>query len=193
MKLRKLKYICIFCIPLLVLNQKAKPQDIGVPVNVHYKLLLKIITFDRNLDMRSSDAIGIGIVFQSMYRTSLNVKNQLAEEIETSQIKELNQKPITYLFIDITGENLETAIVQNNINILYFAPIRAVNIEEISELCQKHKILSFSSVPKYCEMGFAVSVEQVGDKPQIVINHTAAKNSGIDFSSQLLRLARLIQ
>ena len=175
------------------LNYKVRAQDIGVPVNLHHSLLLKILTFDRNLKNRSGDTLEIGIVFQSLFRTSLNIKNQFEAEIEASQIKELNQIPIKYVFIDIIGEDMETAITRNNIDVLYLAPVRAVKIEEISEICKTNKILSFSSVPEYCEKGFAVSIDQIGDKPQIVINLAAAKQSGIEFSSQLLKIVKLIQ
>ena len=81
----------------------------------------------------------------------------------------------------------------DSVNILIVAPLQAYSIEEITTISRTKHIMTFSSVPEYVNEGLSVGIGLKGGKPQILINLDAAKLEGLDFSSQLLKLAKIIQ
>jgi hypothetical protein len=52
--------------------------------------------------------------------------------------------------------------------------------------------MTFSGVPEYVEEGISVGIDVKNNKPLIVINIKSAKLEGIDFNSQLLKIAKIL-
>ena len=177
---------------LILLSSKLTPQEMEVPVNVQYPIFLKILSFDRALSERVDGAIVLGIVFQGKNRESLNAKNKFVNSIKNSSIKNINKIPIRHVEIDIEKVDLNKSVTENKVNILYMTPLRAVNAESVYSFSRTKKIVTLTGVPKYVESGFAVGLELKKGKPSILINLLAAKAEGIDFSSRLLKLARVL-
>ena len=68
----------------------------------------------------------------------------------------------------------------------------AFETEKITGVSRAKKVITLTSVPDYVESGLAVGIGVKGGKPRIIINLPAAKAEGANFSSQLLRLAKVI-
>lgn len=182
-------------IAIFVLGVSLCPaQEMPVSTDLQYQFLLKILTFDRNLETRIGDEIVIGILYQSIFRLSEITKNSLVISIEKSPIKTLEDIPIRYVNIDLNEENnLAEVISRENVDILYITPLRAFNLKSITELSQSSKIMTFTGVPEYTEDGIGISIGVKGNNPQIIINLNAAQLEGCDFSSKLLNLARIVR
>lgn len=175
-----------------VLVSTASPQDMAVPVDLQYALFLKIISFERTLLNKNNDSLVIGILYQSRYSTSRNTKDEFIKTMLDHPAKDIKGNPIEYVLIDAMNEDISESITANKVNILYLTPVRALDIEKIAETCRNHNILSLSGVPEYCERGLSVGIGQKGAKPEIIINLNAARAEGADFSSQLLKLAKIL-
>jgi hypothetical protein len=52
---------------------------------------------------------------------------------------------------------------------------------------------TFTGVPLYVEQGVALSIGIVRERPQIIVNLAATRAEGSDFTSQLLRLCKVIE
>ena len=182
-------------IAIFVLGVSLYPaQEMPVSTELQYKLLLKILTFDRNLETRIGDEIVIGILYQSKFRLSEITKSSWVRSIEESEIKILEDIPIRFVNIDLNEENnIAEVISRENVDILYITPLRAFNLKSITELSQSNKIITFTGVPEYTEDGIGISIGTKGNKPQIIINLDASKLEGCDFSSKLLNLARIVR
>ncbi|MDE3059363.1 MAG: YfiR family protein [Bacteroidota bacterium] len=169
-------------------------QDMPVPVEVQYPLFLKIFTFDRNFHSRADEGIAIGILYQSEYRKSLNVRNAFIDIINNFPLRDVDGAPIRYVSIDITRESdLRAAVKREGIDLFYIAPLRAVDISTITGISREQHVLTLTGVPEYVIDGVSVSIDVKGDKPLIVINLPAAKAEGVDFDAQLLKLAKVIR
>ena len=169
-------------------------QEMLVPVDVQLPLFLKLLAFDRNLKTRVGNEIVIGIVYQRIFRTSLNVKDEWLGEIDKSSIKKIQEIPIHYVTVDISDKiDLAKAISRDHIDILYIAPLRAVKIETITSVSRAKQVITLTGVPDYVESGLAVGIGIKGEKPQFIINLPVAKAEGADLSSQVLKLAKVIQ
>lgn len=169
-------------------------QEIAVPVNVQFPLFLKILTFDRNLKERVGDEIVIAIFYQGKFKRSLNVRDQLVKVTDESPIKEIEDIPIRYVSIDISEKtDLAKALSKNKVDILYITPLRALRIKTITNVSRAKKIMTLASVPDYVESGLSVGIGIKGEKPLIIINLPAAKAEGVNFDSELLKLAKVVK
>lgn len=186
----------LFIIVIICLASPVVAQEIETPVDVHIPIFLKALSFDRNLRARvgNGDEIVLGIVFQTKFRKSLNVKDQAEKFLEQSAGNKIGDIPFRIVTLELEDlSSLKTTLLKEKITVLYITPLRAVNIEELVFICRSFHITSITGVPNYCEAGVAVSVGSKGGSPLIIINQEAAETEGADFSSQLLKLAKIIQ
>lgn len=186
-----MKRILIYIILLFTLTQLFA-QAIIVPISSQIPLIVKILSFERNLMESASDEINIGIIFQSKTRESLLAKAEILKSISSQKSSAINNKKIVVKEIDISDTDINTAVNKVKTDVLIITPIRLVNLNELSDLCKKKKILSFSLSPDYLKYKFSVSLDILGERPQILINLNSAKAEGANFSSQLLKLSKII-
>lgn len=169
-------------------------QEVSVPVNIQIQLIQKIFSFDRNFRSRIKGEIVFLVIYQRNYRASLNIKNEINELVQTQEYQSYQEFNIKYKYLNIeTTSDLERYLSNNYVSVIYICPLKIIDISGISEITQSKKIISIASVPDYIEDGISVGFEIKEDRPQIYINLKQAKSEGIDFSSQLLKLARVIQ
>ncbi|MCP4633665.1 MAG: YfiR family protein [candidate division Zixibacteria bacterium] len=185
-------FVIILIFFLLVSSVPA--NEMAVPVDIQFRLFLKIIACDRDLESRFGDEIKIGIVYQSKFRASLDVKNRLIEVMQESPIKDIEGIPINYIPIDLGGvSTLASSISNAGVDILYITPLRALDVKQISDISRENRITTLTGIPEYVKDGLAVGISSKGEKPLIIINLEAAKTEGAKFSSQLLKLAEIIE
>jgi len=169
-------------------------QEMPVPLRYQYPILLKTLTFDRNLKARCGNAIVLGILYQSRFRQSVNVKDELVTIANESSYEFLDAHQIRVVPIDLSSEaSFEEQISASGINTLYVAPLRAIDLATISTVTRKNKVLTLTGVPEYVEIGLSIGVGIRGDRPSLVINQPASRAEGADLDSQLLKLARTIR
>ncbi len=168
-------------------------QEMPVPVDLQLNLLLKIISFDRNLSSHGGDSLRLGIVFQEPFRNSLLVREQIERVYRSLGTFRVKGLPLALVPIDVYREKLDDQVARRGVDILYVSPLRAYDIRSIGDLCRSRGIVSVTGVPEYCGQGLSVGIGQSRDRPEILINIRAAREEGADFSSQLLKLARVLQ
>ncbi|MGE5479617.1 MAG: YfiR family protein [Chloroflexota bacterium] len=167
-------------------------SDIEAPISMQIPIMLKILSFERNVKAKAGPSINIILVYQKDYRESLNAMKdvvQLESLIESYSLegKKLN---IKYLSIN-TAQDL--MFESRTANIIIVAPLRAIDMYAISSVCESKGILSVSTVVSYVERGFfSVGVDIKGDKLQPVINLNKVKREGAEFSSRLLNLSKVV-
>lgn len=167
-------------------------EEMPVPMEMQFPLFLKILTFDRNLRERAGNEIVIGIVYQSKFRRSLEIKDALVEVMSKSPIKKIEEIPVRCVAIDVDNTNLGDAISMSKINVLYITPLRALELKRIIRVSRAQKLTTLTGVPDYVVSGLSVGIGVKGRNPRIIINLPAARAEGSNFSSQLLRLAKVI-
>jgi hypothetical protein len=179
---------------ILLLTAVAWCQDMQVPVEQQVPLIMKILSFDRNLTKRVDKEIVFAIVYQKKFRKSLDTKLGFEETLDKLSLTKIDSLPIKFISIDIGDDtNLASVLDKSKINVLYLAPVKTIRVEEISEISKRLQITTITGVAEYSEKGMAVAIGAKGDKPEIIINLTAAKAEGINFNSQLLKLAKIVE
>lgn len=189
-----MKITCSIWLMLILLSCVSKAQTIEVPIENQVPIFLKILTLDRNQikEYSGTQLLKIAIVYQSKYRTSLNAMEAFKSLLEKSSI-ELYKKQKVFDYDFDSHESLSSFLSKNSIDVIVLAPLRAVEIGEIVESTKKNQVTSFSMVPSYVYSGISIGLETKGEKPLIIINLKSAKAEGSDFSSQLLKLVKIIE
>ena len=189
----KKKYIFAFFLLFTLVHYSAsRAQEMPLPVEEQLNVLLKALTFDRNLKEHRGERLTIGIVYQALYKKSLQSKNELIEAFKTIPIKEIFGYSLHVVPIDLRLIGLEEAVATQDVSILYITPLDSYDIRKISEVSRRKGVITISGVPQYSEQGIAVTVSKKGETPQIIINLDAARAEGADFSSQLLKMAKIV-
>lgn len=189
------RYIKILLAVLLIIQLAgaASAVEMEVPIEIQFPLFLKILPFDRNLKTRFGDEIVLGIVYQEKFRKSFNVKTQLENFLENLREKKIDDVPFRYVLINLSRlSEFKAMLAREQVDIVYITPLRAIAVETLVSHCRSMGITSLTGVPAYCELGIAISIGSKGGSPLIFINLPGARSEGADFSSRLLKLARVI-
>jgi hypothetical protein len=178
------------CIAVLGL---ALGQGVSVPENLQYALYCKALVYDRQLKARSGDLVTIGILYQNRYRASRESMEAFREAARSSTIQEIQTLPVSITEVDIERADWQQRVADQGVDILYIAPLRGVDLHQVAAFAGDHHLLTLSGQAEYVDDGIAIGLQVAGDHPQIIINLTAARAQGADLSSQLLKLAKVIE
>lgn len=162
-------------------------QEVALPVFTQLQIFQKILSFNRT-KTSSSGTLILGIIYQSKFRTSLNVANDIERYFQENEMK-VSGNIVKIQLIDLVEDDLETAINRYGITYAYIAPLKVYDIQSIHKFLAPRKILTLTGVPHYCEdNGLAVAIGTNEGKPEIILNRKSYIEEGADFSVQLLKL-----
>ena len=176
---------------MLCIGMHSHVLQMPLPVKDQMPLFLKILTYDKNLPQRG-DEIVIGVLYQERFRESLLAKNELMEVMK--QYKTVSGHPIRLAPLALDGRtSLAAALDDLRINVFYVSPLRAFDLDAITEVSRDREIVTLTGIPAYLDAGLSVSLDVKGGKPQILINLPASEAEGADFHSQLLKVAKVMR
>jgi hypothetical protein len=154
-----------------------------VPVNVQLAIFQNVWKLDRNF----RQPVKMAILYQENYRSSIDVKNEVVSEIGTSEAR------IECAALEVgTPELLTQALNTTDANVIYVAPLRAVDVAAIARISRQRHIRTITGVPEYVESGIGVGIGLRKNRPLIIINLAGARAEGADFTAQLLGLSRIV-
>ncbi len=191
---KNLSDLPVISVLLLILSGAvgSSAQEVAVPVQAQFPLFMKILTFDRNLKKRSKKEIVIGIVYQKKFRASLTVAEELEAAVAGSSVRSVAGIPVRCVPIDVgDADDLMEEVSRNGVNTLYVAPLRALSVKTVATVSRAKQIVTLTGVTEYVASGLSVGIGEKEGRPQILIGLSSAKAEGADFSSQLLKLARV--
>jgi hypothetical protein len=164
-----------------------------VPFDVQVPLVLKALTYDRNLKTRSGEQVRIAVV--SPAKASREVTEEFLSSVSSLPDRTVNGLPVTFREITVADEaGFDQALRGGRWAAAYVLPgFRADELSQVKRVCASRQVLAVAAEVDDVERGMAFGVGAAGGKPQIVVNLPNAKASGTDFDLALLRLARVIQ
>jgi hypothetical protein len=187
------KHIILYLIYFFVIALNfSYGQRIKAPMDVQMKIIPKVLSLDKNFASRVKGDFKIGVIYSSQQRTSVQIKNDFEDvAIKTNML--VKKSKVNAFFIDVSKiTNIKKFLVDNKIDVIYVTPLRGVDISSIAKICKQEKILTVTGVLDYMQNDISVSFDIKDKKLQIVINNNAAKREGTNFSSRLLRIAKII-
>lgn len=178
---------------VFLLGAAVAPQEMPVPVEVQVPLLVKVLGFERTLAMRHGSEVVIAIAYQPDFRAS-----RLAMEgvIETARKGRFSVHGRTIRWVPVPVQDsaqLGAAIADRRAAVVYFAPLRAVDVRSLARVAADGHVVSVTGVPQYVREGVSVGIDERGGRPRILVHLTAARAAGADFAAPLLQLADVLQ
>lgn len=178
---------------LTLLLAASEVPRMSIPVDQQLTLFLKVLTADRNATTPSAAPLLIGVVFQQEVPPSRAAKDELLAAIERSRPGGSGRAPVRTVLFEVGSPDGRARLAAvDALGALYVAPLRDFPVERISSVSRARKILTVTGVPGYVDAGLAVGFEARLGSPLIIVNHEASLAEGADFSSKLLKLARVI-
>ena len=172
-----------------------RAQEMDAPAEVQIPLLFKILTFDRKLGERApGNDIVIAIVFQPGYRASVAARDQVLDALVEMKDSTISGHPVHWLALEMSDVvSLKQSMIRFRVDVIYVTPLRGVELDPIKAIARAAGITTFTGVPRYVERGLALGVGVARERPQIIVNLGAARAEGSDFTSQLLRVSKVLE
>lgn len=173
-------------------GSRTSGQEMSIPVDLQVRLIARIFSFDRAMEGRSRDGVTVGVLFQERYRMSAGT----ADEVEALMpgIGGFPNGPARVVRIPWgSPAEMSSALRAAGVDILYVTPLRSAEIPQVAEVCAGLRIPTFTGVPAYVGEGIALGVDRRAGKPVVLVNLPAARAAGTELSSQLLKLAEVIE
>lgn len=167
---------------------QAPGQDMEVPVRVQVQLFRKVLSFDRQLDVRARGELVIAVAYQGKNRESADTKDAVVRAIAGLPAAADGAR-VRAIAVDLDRETLAHALSEHRPDAIYVAPLRAVDIADVAASARAARVTTLTGVPEYIAAGLAISMRLLDQRPKLLLNVTAAAAEGADFSSDLLRLA----
>jgi hypothetical protein len=169
------------------------PAGAVVPFDVQLPLVLKALTYDRNLKSRAGDQVRIAIVMPS--KGSRAAVDQLLSSLDSIPGRTLNGLPVSFKeIVADTDEALEQGLRDGNWAAAYVMPgFSHADLLKVRHICETRRVLAVAASVDDLEHGLAFGIGAQGSKPQIVINLRASKACGSDFDLALLQLSKVMQ
>lgn len=172
---------------LFFLSVKVLPQEMPVPASVQGELIPKILLLNKSFSDKKE--INLGIVYNKYLRGSAETMNIISEKVKSSDI-DLKIHPIP---IEISELNDIKGTLNNySLDAIYIAPLRGTNLRAIKSFCKENKIITLCGTPELIADYFSIGFDIENNKVKIDINIKTALEEGADFSSHLLKIARVI-
>jgi hypothetical protein len=169
-------------------------EETRVPFDLQAKLLLKILTFDRNLDKRADSAVVVGIVYKPGSEESEKARSEFSKALEKYSGKRVKGFPVSHISLKyVSRSDLAAEVKTHGVSVFYVTPGDSVYLKEIIKVARENSVLTATAVAKYVGNGISIGIGLKENKPEITINLSSTKAEACDFSSQLLKLARVIE
>jgi hypothetical protein len=154
-----------------------------VPAGVQLAVFQNVWRLDRNFN----PPVRMAILYQENHHASVTTKNEVMAAITSARMQ------IHCVALEAgTPERLKKALAETNANVIYVAPLRAVDISSIALVSRQRDIRTITGVPEYVEAGISLGIGMRKNRPLIIVNLAAARAEGADYTAQLLGLARIV-
>lgn len=165
--------IVLFTIVIMLWGVNAQAQD--VPLNLQAKLMLKILSMDRNF-ARFGDPIKIGTSDDNLLSELNAIKGKMKVKGK-----------------DFVAEKMASPDDVTNFKVIYVGKNWASNYAAASGKAAASQVLMFCETEQgVMAGGGAVSFKAVGGKPKIVVNLENAKKQGTDFPANFLKVTVVV-
>jgi hypothetical protein len=189
-----IRMMMFFLLFSVMLRQTATAADTRLPTRLLVSIVMKVLTYDKNLVQRCPLGLIVGVVSLSGNKESMNEGEDLVNELEANSLNTVKGLSISVESLGITNiSDLRRKVEKEDINILFLGPALEPMISDILKLAYSNKILVVTGEPNYVQAGVAIGVVQRNRKPKIQVNANSAFAQGAKMDARLLQLAEKIQ
>lgn len=183
---RQVAWLCA----VLLLTVSAQAAAV-VPFEVQVPLVLKALTYDRNLKARTGAEVRIAVIVPPK---GSRAADELTSSVKSVTSRTINNLPVVFKDIVVDSDAaLEEGLRDGTWAAAYVMPgFGRADLAKIRRLCELRRVLAIAAAVDDVENGLAFGIGAQGSKPQIVINLPVSKACGSDFDLALLQLSKVL-
>ena len=173
----------------LLLAMPAAVRAQSLPPDMTAMLTLKVLTFDRNLAARAGGGIVIGVVFKAGESAAAEALRKSFAAYADKRVNGLAVTVQVHQFVDAT--ELGTWMGSAHVTAVVVSDGLNDQAGAIHKAAAEHRCLTIGSgafVNGGGGLGFALEA----GKPRIIIHRLRSKEEGVDFSADLLQIAKVL-
>lgn len=177
----------VLCLIFSLFSSHSFFGGLTLPPEQIVDLVLKILTYDRNLTGRTDDSIIIGILHAPDSGDSAAILHNSFEQRKDKTVAGLSFSVIS---VSWEGEGrLESVLGEKRFTCLIVLENFSHNLGKISTLTRKYGILSMSLNKEYVNpLSLALDAEE--DRIRIYRSDTALKEENVNFAAQFLKITK---
>jgi YfiR/HmsC-like len=165
-----------------------------VPPKQQVLILSRALVYDDKFKQRVGPEVRIGILTKSGNAASEATSAAMIKAWKGMGNLKLSGVPLR---VDRLGfkdaSTLAATVAAEAIDVLYLCPGLENNLREILELSRKRQIVTIGGREEHVTGGASLGVFLNSGRATIMVNLTASRSEGASFSSDLLRLAKVIR
>jgi hypothetical protein len=163
-----------------------------VPLDLQIELLRKVVRFERGFSQRVGAEVRVMVVVRSANSDSVRAAAQVEKALEHAH--EIVGKPIKIIGHSYSSADaLKKAIGQASATVVYLTPGFEGELGAIAQALVGVPAITVSTDGDQVDQGAVLGFELVAARPRIALNFAQAKRQGLDFNSDLFRLARVVK
>jgi hypothetical protein len=173
----------------------APPVGADVPAANQAMLLLRILSFDRNIGDRAGKEVTIAVLAKPGSSESESAQSGIAAALtDAASRTTVSGLPVRVIKLIWGGAaRLDSDLAASHVSALYVGPELADALSSLTRISQKHRVLTFSEGVGYVNGGLSIALVRRDNRVAIVVNLPDAKAEGADLDSALLRIAEVVR
>ncbi len=176
----------------LLLCGGAAAADVEVPAELQVALLRKVVRFERGFVERAGAAVVLLLVVRAGSERSERAAAQLGKALE--DVRDLAGRPLR---VDVvryeTPAALRAAALGGRAALVCLTPGLDGEVGAIAGALDGVPAITVGADGADVDRGAVLGFELVSARPKIVINVGQARRQGLDWNSELFRLARVVK
>jgi hypothetical protein len=170
------------------------PATAAEPSKKQYAAIMaRALSYELTLDERAGSAVAIAVIYKSGDAESeASAENWLQAFRGMSALK-IKDKPFSAMKLAHDNKELSSTIDKAGIDVLLAADGAQSEAETLTRLSRTKRLLTMSDDPAAVQKDMTLCVTEQDGKPKVIINLKVAELERIRFSSNLLKVAKLIR
>lgn len=169
-----------------------RADDVSVPISLQVELLGRVAAYEQRYASQANAEAVVLIVVRRGHPESVRAAGQIEAGIRRSATLG-GRRVRTVQHSYSNSATLRAQVDASEAAIAYLTPGLGDQVGGIVRALEGAPVLTVSAVGSDAEQGIVLSFELVAARPTLVVNLRQARRQGVAFSSQFLRLARVIQ
>ena len=157
-------------------------------------ILARALAYDDNLRGRAGDSLVVAVLFKAGAGGSESTADGMVRAFKAIEGVKVQNLPLRVVKLAYTGKDaLHGAVTGQGIDAVYVCPGLEGDQGGIRDESRRDHIITIASREEQLNSGLSLGVFSFDGKTTITVNLPSSKDEGAAFSSELLRLARVIR
>jgi hypothetical protein len=174
----------------LVHSRDVTAEGANVPPGVQAQLVSKVPAYDRGFRARAAPRVHVLVLYKAASPESVRLAKLVTAALEQQvDIAGLPHGASALAYSDPAALAAETK--KRSASIVYVPPGFSSDLDAVCGVLQPLKVMTITPVSEYVRRCLVLGFELESGKTKLVVHLENSKKSGIRFSSELLRLAKV--